>query len=119
MANSWLGIDYGSKRVGLALGSEEGRLATPYKTILNQRLITQLQQIATSEEIVGFVLGLPRNLEGEDTPQTEVVRRFAAELGRLGRPVRLQDEAGTTHTGKKDVDAIAAAQILQDYLDSL
>lgn len=134
MSSNYLGIDYGAKRVGLALASHETHMAQPLQTLdATDRLLEMLQEIIATHNVTRVVVGLPRNLEGDDTPQTAIVRKFAAELEMAGNvPIILQDEALTTeaarenltlkHSGtikKELVDAEAAAIILQDYLDSL
>lgn len=103
------------------------RVARPWQTIENHGASASdlLRSIVEGERITDIVLGLPRSLEGNDTPQTAVVRRFAAQLQQLERPITLQDEADTSNLagqGRKSkaaVDAEAAAMILQDYLETL
>ncbi len=125
----YLGIDYGAKRVGLAVGDSEAKLARPLATIPPYELVAAIEREGPFEVIV---VGLPRNLDGADTPQTLAVRRFSDDhLGGLGAEVVFQDEAGTSSvaeerlraTGKRfapeRIDAEAAAIILQDYLDTL
>jgi putative holliday junction resolvase len=129
-----LAIDYGAKRIGLALGSEAAKLATPLDTIeASEGLTDQLGDIVTANDVGRIVIGLPRNLEGEDTAQTAAAREFAALLeSSLGLPVTLQDEALTSqeaadrlksrYPGKIEpglIDREAAAIILQDYFNSL
>lgn len=135
-----IGIDFGAKRVGLALSDPTGLLASPWQTVPGglpaaaagriAALIAALAEDADGLEAI--VVGLPRRLDGSDNDQTPVARAFAAELGRLtGIPVVLQDERLTSHEAderlarterdwrkrKKQIDAVAAAIILQDYLD--
>ncbi|HSX41687.1 MAG TPA: Holliday junction resolvase RuvX [Candidatus Saccharimonadales bacterium] len=127
--NKVLGIDYGSKRIGLAIGDLSTRLAQPLATIGPENLILNILDIINSNQIGKVVIGLPRNLEGEDTAQTVIVRNFAQDLADRARvEIMLQDEAGTSAVARErlgknpatgDIDKIAAAIILQDYLDSL
>lgn len=131
MSHKILGIDYGSKRVGVALGDTETKLAVPLATLdVSKTLITGICAMVKEKNIEHVVVGLPRNLSGEDTPQTGLAREFMAILETsLDIPVTAQDEAGTSELvaerlGKKvkdkgDIDREAAAIILQDYLDSL
>lgn len=135
MANNILGIDYGARRIGLALANTETRLAAPYDTLASGAdLVSKILEIIADEAIDEVVVGLPRNLDGEDTPQTVLVRRFAAELAdRSKLPVHLQDEALTSEEAKRQlleqshgssvsrqlIDQVAASIILQDYLGSL
>lgn len=129
MTKRYLGVDYGSRRVGLATADDAGRLATPLKTISPAELVG----VITGEgPFAAVVVGLPRSLDGADTPQTLAVRRFTDDvLGRLDIEVVFQDEAGTSGVAedrlqeagrpytREQIDAEAAAIILQDYLDAL
>lgn len=123
-----LGIDFGSKRVGLAVGSSESKLASPLDTLDNNpSLITRLRDIAAKENIGKIVVGLPRGLDGQSTTQTHVVSEFVKALQtQLQLPVTTIDEAVTSEMArerlgkdapKSDIDKEAATIILQDYLD--
>ena len=126
----YLGIDYGARRIGLAAATDETKLAAPQKTVTVDELI---QFIKTDGPFDQVVVGLPRNLDGHDTPQTVIVRRFADDVlwRRLHIDPIFMDEAGTSELAverlnesgkpyvKADIDAEAAAIILQDYLDTL
>jgi putative holliday junction resolvase len=128
--SKYLGIDYGIKRIGLAIAGADTKLAKPLTTTNTADLIAIIQREGPFKEVV---VGLPRSLDGQDTPQTLAVRRFTDDI--LWRHLRIepvyQDEAGTSslaeerlrESGKKydkaDIDAEAATIILQDYLDSL
>lgn len=119
--SSILGLDYGSKRVGVAIAHQGVNIASPLTTIENSdSLLNDLTELATREKARLFVVGLPRNLNGDDTEQTRIVREFAVQLEDAGYDVALQDEAATTiAVGKGDkssVDARAASVILADYL---
>jgi putative Holliday junction resolvase len=137
-----LGVDYGRKRIGLALSDASGTLARPWKTIPGSgdpvqsaralgEVVRALQQ--GDEAVATIVLGAPRRLSGEPNAQTLTVARLAEQLRRLvALPVILQDERLSSHEAdavlarnEKDwrkrktmLDAMAAAVILQDYLDS-
>ena len=137
-----LGIDYGGKRIGLALSDATGMLARPWKTVVRQgsaahvvdTIVAELETLAADGEPVGaVVLGLPRRLNGEPNEQTVAVDAIASRLrARLTIPVALQDERLTSReaesrlaerekdwrTRKRALDAEAAAIILQDYLDA-
>ena len=129
-----LGIDFGSKRVGLALSDRLNLIASPYKTlnyISEKELITQLKSIVYESNIEIFVLGLPINMKGEDTIQTKKVRNFKKLLSGLGLPVIYEDERLSSISAKNSlvlqniktghnkgaIDRTAAAIILQQYLD--
>ncbi|HUC86832.1 MAG TPA: Holliday junction resolvase RuvX [Candidatus Saccharimonadales bacterium] len=130
MASNILGVDFGAKRVGLALAVAE---AAPQRlsTLPNDaQLLAALSAQLADHAIDTVVVGLPRNLDGDDTAQTAVARAFAARL-RAAHPeiqVILQDEAGTSqvarerliHQKVRDVAAVldqeAAAIIVEDFL---
>ena len=125
-----MGIDYGGKRIGLATGNAELKIASPLATVAPHELEAALQAAGPFEAVI---VGLPRSLDGHDTPQTLAVRRFCDD--HLWRKLRIeaiyQDEAGSSSVAesrlkesgrnysKGDIDAEAASIILQDYLDSL
>ena len=129
-----LGIDFGSKRVGLALSDRLNLIASPYKTlnyISEKELIAQLKSIVYENNIEIVVLGLPINMKGEDTIQTKKVRNFKKLLSGLGLPVIYEDERLSSISAKNSlvlqniktghnkgaIDRTAAAIILQQYLD--
>lgn len=125
---SILALDYGNKRVGVAIAL--AGFSHPLTTLANnENLIKNIEGFITENSTTALVVGLPRNLNGEETPQTVIVREFADKLMRqLSIPVYLVDEAATSveaeaklKAGKKpyvleDIDALAAALILDDYL---
>jgi len=137
-----LGIDYGERRIGIAVSDPTGTLARPVGTIAgdgNQtsavaRVLDQLAALEQDDEPVSLVVvGLPSRLDGSANEQTPRVQAFAELLRvRSGRPVVLQDERLTSHEAdgllamrerdwrkrKKRLDAAAAAVILQEYLDA-
>ena len=126
----YLGIDYGAKRIGLAIGDDEVKIARPLTTVSADELAAVLEK---EGPFAAVVVGLPRNLSGGDTPQTLAVQRFTDDI--LWRKhkieAKFQDEAATSSVAeerlkesgktysKADIDAEAASIILQDYLDSL
>lgn len=126
----YLGIDYGSRRVGLSTADDETKIASPLKTISPDDLVSYIKDQGPFDQII---VGLPRSLDGHDTPQTLAVRHFADDVlwRRLNIEPVFQDEAGTSSLAeerlrasgkdyqKGDIDAEAAAIILQDYLDTL
>ncbi len=130
----YLGVDYGTKRVGLATGDDEVRLAAPLTTLEvdPEELVEALVHICHKEAVDHIIMGLPRGLESQDTAQTVKVRNLAIKLeSALGLPITLQDEALTSEvarerlvnagqpTDRGAIDREAAAIILQDYLDGL
>ena len=130
-----LAVDWGDRRIGLALSDELGMIATP-AGVVERRAgkrppIAELIRRAEALEARGFVVGLPLDGNGDDTPRTLEARHVAAELAkRTGLPVRLVDErfttaaalrtihemGGSTRGRKGDVDALAAAILLQHAL---
>ena len=126
---TYLGIDYGSRRMGLATANSETKMARRHKTVDPSALTSVIEADGPFDVLV---IGLPRSLDGRETAQSLAVRRFADdELSRYGIEIAFQDEAATSsvaeerliEAGKKykveDIDAEAAAIILQDYLDNL
>ena len=130
-----LAVDWGDRRIGLALSDELGMIATP-AGVVERRAgkrppIAELIRRAEALEARGFVVGLPLDGNGDDTPRALEARHVAAELAkRTGLPVRLVDErfttaaalrsihemGGSTRGRKGDVDALAAAILLQHAL---
>ncbi|MFW5950777.1 MAG: Holliday junction resolvase RuvX [Gemmatimonadota bacterium] len=135
-----LGIDYGERRVGLALSDPTATIASPLPTLTRRKgkrpPIAPVARIAEEHGVAGIVLGLPLTLEGEDSDWTREVRDFGEALAeRTGLPVALQDERMTSARAERTVrrslglskekrkekgriDAAAAVLILQAYLDS-
>lgn len=132
----FLGVDYGEKRIGLAISDPMGMIASPagyvHRRAGKRPPIAELIRRATTFQARGFLLGLPLDLEGGDTAWTETVRGVGAELAkRTGLPVRFLDESFTTASAleairqlggrargrKGDVDSMAAAILLQRALD--
>ena len=130
----WLGIDYGTKRVGLAYGDEVG-VATPLPALTdNDETVrwTKLGEVVKQRRITGLVLGYPYNMDGSAGFKAKEVDAFAAKLkAQFGLPVHLVDETLTSaeaesSIAKKDrrgvrdsglIDSRAACLILQDYLN--
>ena len=130
-----LAVDWGDRRIGLALSDELGMIASP-AGVVERRAgkrppIAELVRRAESLGARGFVVGLPLDQAGEDTPRALEARHVADELGkRTGLPVRLVDErfttaaalraihemGGSTRGRKGDVDALAATVLLQHAL---
>jgi putative holliday junction resolvase len=137
-----LGIDYGARRIGLALSDATATLASPWRMLhrppseaetvrILMGEIAALQQ--ADDGLAAVVVGWPRRLDGSPTDQTAIVEAFAGALKRrLDVPVVLQDERLSSTEAesrlarrekdwrkrKQQLDAVAAAVILQDYLDS-
>lgn len=121
-----LGLDHGLARVGVALSDEGRLLATPLATLDARRLkplLENLQNLIQTHQVHELVLGLPTNADGSEGPQAEKVRKFARHLQSLGLPIHFQDEHLSSHEARQrgatqqTVDRVAAALILQAYLD--
>jgi putative Holliday junction resolvase len=126
-----LGIDYGSKRVGLALGDTESRIASPLMVVPNDgaaQLFTRLRDLFAQEQIKHVVVGVPLSLRqpGEENDQLREVRHFINGLAELGVEIFEENEMMSSglaarqvqETGKKGKrDDLAAAVILQSWLD--
>ena len=116
----YLGIDYGAKRIGLALSDPEERMAFPYGTVGH---VDDVMAVVKKEGVGGIFIGFPKAPKGLKSGAIEALRRFAAELGReVQLPIVFEDEMFTTkiaeeHTVREKADAAAAALILQSYLD--
>lgn len=141
----YVGVDFGLRRIGLAVSDASGTLARPWKTVTAgsslelsaANVAAQVADAAGAEGITdvdGIVVGLPRRLGGEDSDLTTAARDFAARLGVLtSLRIYLQDERLTSHAAderlaererdwrrrKQKLDAAAAAVMLQDFLDAL
>jgi putative Holliday junction resolvase len=131
-----MAIDYGERRVGLAISDPTGTIASPAGAIVRRAgkrpPVAEILRRAEALEARGFVVGLPLDGNGDETPRSREVRLVAEAIGtRSGKPVELVDERYTTATAlravremggstrgrKGDVDALAAAVLLQRVLD--
>lgn len=119
----YLALDVGDRRIGLAVADDTFGIARPLSTLRRHDLkgdVRAVGQIAKQEEATALVIGLPLTLRGEEGAQALRVRRFADACVPLGLPVDLYDERYTTseaiRLGAPDVDAAAAAILLEDFL---
>jgi len=129
----YLAIDYGSKRTGLAICDADETIASPLAVLHGQKgLLRRIKEIIEAENAEAVVLGLPLNMTGSESSQTKLVRKFAEQLKKyLSVPVQLQDERlssfgaeeklapadFTRGKRKKRIDAVAAAEILEAFLE--
>ena len=129
----YLAVDYGAKRTGLAVCDAGERVVSPLAVIQGQKdLIEKIRQVVAAENIEAVVLGLPLNMDGSEGRQAQRVRTFAGQLQRqIGIPVHFQDERLSSFgaeeklqeiglsRGKRQerLDALAAAEILQTFLE--
>ena len=131
-----LGLDVGTKTVGIAVCDAGWHFAGPVETIRRTKFTRDLEairSIAAREQIAGLVVGLPLNMDGSDSPRTQSVRAFARNLEALELPMLLWDERWSTQAVERamieadvsrarraeKVDALAAAHILQGAIDAL
>lgn len=132
-----MGLDLGTKTIGLALSDGERRIASPLETIRRSKFkadAAQLLALADKHEVAAFVLGLPLNMDGSEGPRVQATRSFARNLAALTPlPIHYWDErlstAAVTRTlleadasrarRAELVDKMAAAYILQGLLDRL
>ena len=137
----FIGIDYGSKSVGLSWGSDDLKVAVPLKSILLEpieQFFIQLKQVVLEKGCQGFVIGFPLHLDGTIGKRAQEVKSFTENLKNVFQlPVYFQDERFSTQSAqglmgfsakktiqrtkkakqKGIIDAQAAAIILQDFLD--
>lgn len=124
-----LGIDYGSKRIGIAAADENSKVALPYKVLENKNaefVLSELKKIIIAENISKIVVGLPLSLSGKESKKTKETREFSVFLAKnVSVPIEEIDErlssrlADTLARGTKGSRDIGAAMvILEDYLKS-
>jgi putative holliday junction resolvase len=122
-----LGIDYGSKRIGIALSDESKTIATPKAVLVNgPKLIQEIKDICAKDNVIEIVLGDSKNFKGEPNKIMKKIEPFRRKLEEeIGLPVYMEQEfltsfAAERFQGKNDMlDASAAALILQSYLDRM
>lgn len=123
----YLGIDFGAKRIGIALSDEEGRLAFPHSVISNTRdLVEEVSEVIEREKINEIVLGESKDYKGQPNKIMADIEKFKKELEeRIGLKINFEPEFMTSSQAKliqgenKMHDASAAALILQSYLDKI
>ena len=121
----YLGIDYGQKRVGVAVSDEGGAIAFPYGIVENSKgLVSEIKTICVNEHIEQIVVGESLDFKGNPNTVMGEINRFVAELREVVQiPIVHEREFLSTQQarffqpGKKRVDDSAAAIILQSYLD--
>ena len=133
----YLAIDYGLKRVGLAICDTGETIVSPLRLLKvdpsrPQRLIEQLERIITEHRVEAVVVGLPLNMDDSEGPQAKLTRRFAKQLNKaVDKPVLFQDErlsseaadgmlaeSGLSRKKRREKrDMLAACEILNDFLN--
>ena len=136
MEGTLIGFDFGSRRIGVAVGETSTRIASPLTAIegeANDARFDAIGRIVSEWHPAGFVVGRPRHSDGSEHAVAKLAEKFARRLeARYGVPVAFVDETLTSAeaesslratrtraTRKTDVDALAAALILQSFLDEL
>lgn len=132
-----LSLDHGTKRIGVAVSDELKLIAQPLEFILTEPFedfLVRLKQIITDKEVELVLIGMPRNMDGTYGSAAQKVQEFIAALKpQISVPVRTLDERLTSAQAnrvllqgnvrradrKQKVDAMAAALLLQGYLDGL
>lgn len=137
----YLALDVGERRVGVAVSDETGLLATPLTVISRKSKkedFARIARLACEQGVEGFIIGQPLNADGSAGPQVRRVERYAEALAQylhdrgLNLPLAFWDEFLSTQraqqamiasgrkarTRRARIDAVAAAMILQDYLDA-
>ena len=132
-----LGLDLGTRTIGLALSDVGHTIATPFDTIARSKLAADLARLKTvieTEDVGALVLGLPVNMDGSEGPRCQATRQFAADLLRaMDIPLTFWDERLSTRAAESAlleadvsrkrraeiIDKVAAAIILQGFLDFL
>ena len=128
---TYLALDVGERRIGVAIADPSVRIAVAYDTIeVDGSELEQITQLIMSEHVGVVVVGYPRNQSGEPTAQTAYVERFATQLTDIAPRLAFQDESLTSVQAeeylcaqgkpysKGAIDAVAASIILQDYLET-
>jgi putative Holliday junction resolvase len=131
-----LAIDFGTKRVGLASTDPLQIIASPLDTVPNKDIFTYLKTYLSSEEVEKIIVGMPKNLQNEDTHATESVRKFVLKLKETFPDIKIitTDERFTSkmafqtmidgglkkkdRQNKETVDKVSATIILQSYMQS-
>ena len=115
-----LGLDYGSKTVGVALSDATCLIAQPLETIERKQenklrqTYARIEALVVEHDVDKIVLGLPKMMNNTEGPRVQATREFAENLERrTGLPIIFDDESGR----KEHIDKMAAAIILQSYLD--
>ena len=125
---NYLGLDVGEKRIGVALVNTIARLPRPLAILSNdQGIYRKIKQIVEQENVSKLIVGLPRNMSGEETAQSKFTRQFASQLAKdVNVEINFADESLSSKrvaesNYKKDpsgyLDSIAACFILEEYLE--
>ena len=128
-----IGIDYGKKRIGIAISDIDQKIAFPLKTVENNKAIEILKKIIESEKVVSIVVGVPINLDGSNTDATQMCFKFHLKLknefpninhfvvderltSKLAKRFLNQSDKKKQRGNKKNIDKISASIILENFL---
>ena len=131
-----MGLDVGTRTIGVALCDAGWRIATPAELVRRTKFtedLAKLRALAGAQQVRGLVIGLPLNLNGSDSARTQSVRAFARNAAPLGLPILLWDERWSTQAVTRALleadasrarraelaDKMAAAYILQGAIDAV
>lgn len=121
-----LGIDYGEKRIGLAISDESRTLARELTILSPKEFWRQIQGLINQYRISRIVIGWPLNMKGGETAQTRKIRNFKFQISKKTKlPIEIMDERLSSVMtknlpgGRRHKDSLSAQIILQNYLDSL
>ena len=121
----FLGIDFGTRKIGLAVSDEEGKMAFPLRVVaVTPNLLDDVTKIITAEHIDAVIIGESRDFNGKENPLMEHIHAFKEELEKtLSLPVHLEPEVLSSQEAARfqgrtsALDASAATIILQSFLD--
>lgn len=136
MGGRLIGLDVGTKTIGVALCDSRWTIASSAELIVRTKFsadLERLKRLAAAQQAVGIVIGLPLNLDGSESPRTQSTRAFARNVEQIGLPILLWDERWSTQAVTRTlleadtsrarraelVDKMAAAYILQGAIDAL
>lgn len=128
-----IGIDYGKKRIGIAISDIDQKIAFPLKTVENKKPFEILKKIIESEKVSSIVVGVPINLDGSNTDATEMCFKFHLKLknefpninhffvderltSKLAKRFLNQSDKKKQRGNKKNIDKISASIILENFL---
>ena len=131
----WVGIDHGTKRIGVAVASTSNDIASPVATIPAKPIdsaIAQIEKIVEQYQAEGIVVGWPLNMDGSEGDQAKLARKMASQLAEAtALDVRVWDERLSSFEAKRSLaglltrkkrrarrDSVAAATILRDFLQA-
>lgn len=129
---NFLALDIGNKRVGVAISNNVAKLPSPLTTIYrSDNFINEVQKLIDENEVYGVIIGLPRSLNGNETPQTKLTRVVADQIkNQIKLPIYFIDESLSSVRAeemlklkkkshkKEEIDALAACYILEDFLST-